>query len=239
MGLIDDHEGRLLCIGLSPKICLVAHSSFVVDACILAEFCELFVLSLVLPHQSPIVEDYVDVMVCVLEEQEGQSCMNCRLALASRHDPDLCCFPLRVEVGQCGSRLLKVIDGCISLIEDFDKLKSFKLDKFLFALEISVPVCNGQEGSNCVVLVFDDLDLGIIRSLLSPHVKGDAIVLPGSSFGHFAQVACDLDHFAKLRHGELLLLIVCFVDSSLDHGDLVLREVLQQGPSSTFEEVQL
>ena len=68
---------------------MVPDSILVVIACFFTESYEVFVQICVLLLQPVIVEDYMDVMVCVLKEQEGQSCMDRRLALASRHDPDL------------------------------------------------------------------------------------------------------------------------------------------------------
>ena len=68
---------------------MVLDSFFVVQTCFFTESYEVLVQIFVLLLQPIIIEDYMDVMVCVLEEQEGQSCMDRRLALASRHDPDL------------------------------------------------------------------------------------------------------------------------------------------------------
>ena len=65
---------------------------------VLTECFESLVQILVFLQQSVVIEDYVYVVVCVLEEQEGQRRVYGRLALASGHDPDLSRLLLVVEV---------------------------------------------------------------------------------------------------------------------------------------------
>ena len=196
---------------LSLHIGLIKNSLWPFSSWGFAILNKVFIAALINTLESFVLEDYVDIVISVLEQEECQSCVYSTLSLACRYNPYLRFVDLWVFKGKASSCKLKMVQLHRAFLEYFCRSCGKLLNYSIFSFQVLMSWCNRIKGCNKSRLVLDFNSLLIICGHINPLVQSEIFEPVSLWLVHLWQISCRHYHFSQHIHveGDFLVVSLC------------------------------